>query len=185
MSRKFLALAVALPLVVLALGMMRAERHLRDNRRWVFDVTGYDPRDLLRGRYIQYRLALDERDPGEQGLKACDENSDEGCCLCLAADFPGGPTTVARTTCEAAYSRCDGALQTRYLDELQRYYIPEDRAEELDALFRDASQERRTQVVIAIDKAGKPQVDTLLVDDVPIDRPRAAPALIPRTDPAR
>jgi uncharacterized membrane-anchored protein len=170
MSRRFLAFAVILPLVVLAFGMVRAEHHLRDNRRWVFDVTGYDPRDLLRGHYIQYRLVLDEGDPQDRGVESCDEDSGEGCCLCLAADFPGGPTKVVRTTCEAAVSRCDGALQTRYLDELQRYYIPEARADELNELFRDASQEHRTQVVIAIDESGKPQVDTLLIDDVPIER---------------
>lgn len=172
MSRRFLALAVALPLFVLALGMLRAEHHLRHNRRWVFDVTGYDPRDLLRGHYIQYRLVLDESDPAESGVEPCDEDPGAGCCLCLAANVPGGPTKVVRTTCEAAISRCDGALQTRYLDELQRYYIPEDRAGELSELFRDAAQDHRTQVVIAIDEAGRPQVDTLLVDDVPIDHAR-------------
>lgn len=171
MSRRFLAVAALLPLLVLALGIVRSERHLSENRRWVFDVTGYDPRDLLRGHYIQYRLVLDEGDATSRGLDPCvDSSSDEGCCLCLSADVLMGPTSVVRTTCEAAFVQCEGALQTRYLEELQRFYIPEARAEELTTLFQDAAQEHRTQLVVAIDKSGKPQIDTLLIDDVPIDR---------------
>ena len=172
MRREFLAVAVVLPLVVLAFGMVRAERHLRENRRWVFEVTGYDPRDLLRGHYIQYRLVLDEGDPEGLGAEPCDDSPDLDCCLCLEADFPAGPTRVVRTTCETAYARCEGTLQTRYLDDLQRYYIPEERADEITRLFQDASQEHRARLVIAVDESGKPQIDTLLVDDVPIDYAR-------------
>jgi len=171
MSRKFLALAVVLPLLVLALGILRSERHLSENRRWVFDVTGYDPRDLLRGHYIQYRLVLDEGDAAARGLEPCmDSSSDERCCLCLSADVLMGPTTVVRTTCEAAMAQCEGALKTRYLEELQRYYIPEARAEELTTLFQEAAGEHRSKLVVAVDRSGKPQIDTLLVDDIPIER---------------
>src|SRR6185369_15108301 len=168
MRRSFLAVAVVLPLIVLALGMVRAERHLGENRRWIFEATGYDPRDLLRGHYIIYRLALDETDPAFQDAEQCRDDSGDRCCLCLSAETPGGPTKVQRTTCEFAYGRCEGALQSQYLSELQRYYIPEERAAEITRLFQDASREHRAQLVVAVDKSGRPQIDTLLVDDIPI-----------------
>jgi uncharacterized membrane-anchored protein len=185
--RSFLALAVALPLVVLALGIVRSERHLAEGRRWSFDVTGYDPRDLLRGHYIQYRLALDEVDLAVYGAgdgAPCDDDSGDDCCLCLYADYPKGPTSVERTACQLAFSECDGALRTRYLGELQRYYIAEERAQELTEIFQDASRENRSRLIVAIDKTGKPQIDVLLVDDMPVEQARrpSQPAAMPDDD---
>jgi uncharacterized membrane-anchored protein len=185
--RSFLAVAVALPLVVLALGIVRSERHLAEGRRWSFDVTGYDPRDLLRGHYIQYQLALDEIDLPVYGAgdgASCDDDSGDYCCLCLYADYPQGPTSVERTACQLALSECDGALQTRYLAELRRYYIAEERAEELTQIFQDASRENRSRLIVAIDAAGRPQIDVLLVDDMPVEQARrpAQPAVAAPTD---
>ena len=173
MRRSFVAAALALPLVVLALGIVRSERHLRENRRWTFELTGYDPRDLLRGHYIQYRLALDESLPRlHEDAEACDDTKGDRCCLCLAADNPDDVARMQRMTCELARERCDGALGLRYLDELERYYKSEERADELTKLVQDASLEHRAHLVVAIDKSGKPQIDALLVDGIPIEEPR-------------
>jgi len=178
MRRSFLAVAVALPLVVLALGIVRSERHLANNRRWIFEIAGYDPRDLLRGHYIQFRLALEETDlpvVGAADGAHCDDDTGDTCCLCLFSDDAGGRAFVERTTCELARTECPGALQTRYLSELQRYYIAEERAQELTDILQDASLEHRAQLVLAIDAAGKPQIDTLLIDDMPIEQAQRAP----------
>jgi hypothetical protein len=184
MRRSFLAIAVALPLVVLALGIVRSERHLADGRRWTFDVTGYDPRDLLRGHYIQYRLVFEDADLPVVGAvdgAPCDDETGETCCLCLLGDLENGRTLVERTTCELARSECEGALQLRYLGELQRYYIAEERAAELTQIFQDASRGNRARLVVAIDAAGRPQIDTLLVDGMAIEQARrpAAPSGLP------
>jgi uncharacterized membrane-anchored protein len=176
--RSFLAFAVVLPLVALGLGIVRSERHLAEGRRWSFEVTGYDPRDLLRGHYIQYRLVLEEVDLPVVGAAdgiPCDDATSDTCCLCLYADYPQGPTTVERADCASALSTCDGVLQTRYLEELQRYYIAEDRAAELTQIFQDASQEKQARLIVAIDEAGKPQIDVLLVNEMPVEQARRAP----------
>jgi hypothetical protein len=175
MRRSFLAVAVALPIVVLALGIVRSERLLAEGRRWSFEVTGYDPRDLLRGHYIQYRLVLDEVDLPVMGAAdgaPCDDDSGETCCLCLHADYMEGPTSVERTACELARTECDGALQLRYLAELQRYYIAEERADELTRIFQKAAGEKRSRLIVAVDPLGKPQIATLLVDEIPIEQAR-------------
>jgi hypothetical protein len=184
MRRSFLAIAVALPLVVLALGIVRSERHLADGQRWTFDVTGYDPRDLLRGHFIQYQLVFEDADLPVIGAvdgSPCDDETGETCCLCLLGDNENDRTLVERTACELARTECEGALQLRYLDELRRYYIAEERAEELTQIFQDASRENRARLVVAIDAAGRPQIDTLLVDGMAIEQARrpARPAGIP------
>ena len=168
MPRKLLIAALVLPLIVLALGIVRAERHLADGKRWMFEVNGYDPRDLLRGHYINYRLVLEQSPADER----CDDDHGERCCLCLTSQPAGMPTKAQRTTCESAETRCDGVLKTRYLSELQRYYIPEERAAELTARFQDAAREHRAQLVVAIDAQGKPQIDTLTIDGMALERTR-------------
>lgn len=173
MRRSFLAFAVALPLVALGLGIMRSEQRLAEGRRWSFEVTGYDPRDLLRGHYIQYRLVFEDADLPVLGAgdgQSCDDEESDSCCLCLLADVETDRTLVERTECRLAREECEGALQLRYLKELRRYYIAEDRAQELTEIFQDASLEHRSRLVLAIDVHGRPQIDTLLVDDVPIEQ---------------
>ena len=50
-------IALALPLVGLA-GMWASTEHWnRQGTDWLVPVTGYDPRDLLRGHYVQFRYA--------------------------------------------------------------------------------------------------------------------------------
>jgi uncharacterized membrane-anchored protein len=159
MSRKVLFAALAFPLLVLALGIGRAEHHLRNSKKWVFEVTGYDPRDLLRGQYIQFRIALHET----AAPVRCDDHGPESCCFCLTGDASDVPPRVERTTCANALPRCDGVLQTRYLTELQRYYIPEARAAALNPLFQRAISEHTARIVVAIDADGKPQIDALLI----------------------
>jgi uncharacterized membrane-anchored protein len=161
MSRKWLAISVSLPLLVLVLGIVRAEYHLANARRWSFDVTGYDPRDLLRGHYLDYRLDLHE----QAALETCDDDFGERCCLCLEttdATDAGEPPVVRRATCELALRRCDGILRTQHLRELTRYYIPEEHAQALTHVFQDAAREHK--LVLAIDDNGRPQIDALLVD---------------------
>ncbi len=159
-SRKWLVVvAVTLPLLVLVLGIVRSEQHLASAQRWHFSITGYDPRDLLRGHYLQYRLQLDE----EPALETCDDDYGDRCCLCLEATEKGKPPVVRRATCTLAAERCDGRLQTRYLTELTRYYIPEARARELELALQDAARANDAKLVVAITQSGKPQIDALLV----------------------
>lgn len=164
MPRKWLIAAVVLPLVIIALGIVKAERHLSRSTRWVFDVTGYDPRDLLRGQYLQYRLDLHERAPRQ----AC-EGDGERCCYCLTAQGAGQPPKVERATCELARSECDGALQTRYA-EPQRYYISEARAEELTRILQDASAKQQARLALAVDSRGAAQIEALLINGEPIEQ---------------
>jgi uncharacterized membrane-anchored protein len=159
MSRNALIAALVAPLFVLVLGIVRAENHLADAKRWQFEITGYDPRDMLRGHYLQYRLALNEH----AGNPTCSDDTEGNCCFCLTTRGDDIPPDVERTTCDSAQGRCQGILPTHYLTELQRYYIPEASADVLTTRLRDAAAAHRARLVVAIDANGKPQVDALLV----------------------
>ena len=78
MSRSFVLFAVGLPLLALASVVARSELRVRASEEWSFPVSGYAPRDLLRGHYIRYQIDLQSESP-----KLSCSNDDPGCCLCL------------------------------------------------------------------------------------------------------
>lgn len=63
--RFFLPFTLLLPLVGLGLIWLSTERESHQGTEWAVPITGYDPRDLLRGHYVQFRYdwpALEEGD---------------------------------------------------------------------------------------------------------------------------
>jgi uncharacterized membrane-anchored protein len=168
MRRELVILACVVPLLTIVLGIVRAERHLARSRDFTFDLEGYDPRDLLRGHYIQYRIAWHEDPRGND----CHDGA-EGCCLCLTERGSNLAPQVIRMDCSEGRSACDGVLDTRYLSTLQRYYIPEARADELtQRLARATRTPGAARAVLAIDGRGKPQVKALRIDGKDVLEPR-------------
>ncbi|MEC3910129.1 GDYXXLXY domain-containing protein [Sphingobium sp. CR2-8] len=55
--RLLLAVALLLPLVLLAASWATTYRQAQQGQDWLIPIEGYDPRDLLRGHYVQYRYA--------------------------------------------------------------------------------------------------------------------------------
>ena len=159
MTPRLVRVAVVIPLAVLAMGIVRAEHRLSHGRRWVFDVNGYDPRDLLRGHYLEYRLDL----PPEAPSAACID-ADPACCLCLTSRGTGEPPAVEREICTTAMPRCDGVLRTDRLPDLRRYYVPEEGAAELTVRLRDAARAHRARLAVILDGQGRPQIDGLFID---------------------
>jgi uncharacterized membrane-anchored protein len=160
MHAKLLVAAVALPLVAVAAGVVRAELHLSRSKEWEFRVAGYDPRDLLEGHYIRLRVELDQG----ASRTACSESQGDSCCLCLTALGAHTPPRAERATCEVARAECDGAVREQELRAIDRYYVPESRAEELTRRFQQAARQETARLVVAVDARGIPQVKALVVD---------------------
>ncbi len=80
MKRWGLLLALLLPLVWLGASIVRNQAALDEAKEWRIPIAGYDPRDPLRGRYIQFAYAWDVTG----AAAACDRP--EGCMLCLTRD---------------------------------------------------------------------------------------------------
>ena len=52
--RFFLPFALLLPLIGLGLIWLQTERESHEGSEWDVPIEGYDPRDLLRGHYVQF-----------------------------------------------------------------------------------------------------------------------------------
>jgi hypothetical protein len=55
LDRIYLGVALALPLAVSAYTWATTYRLAHQGQDWLIPIKGYDPRDLLRGHFIQYR----------------------------------------------------------------------------------------------------------------------------------
>ncbi len=137
-SRLALAAAVALPILVLA-GLVWYQEHLlARGTRVILDIKGYDPRDLLSGHYLRYRV--------DWGVEPCLYHSDRPVWICLRprgkSAFNGPPPgcrLFVRAHCR------DG----RVVAGVERYYVPESEAAELDERLR--SQGMRLEIAVTPD----------------------------------
>lgn len=163
MPRPFVIAALTLPLLAIALGIAKSEYQFYQPE-WRFLVRGYDPRDLLRGHFLSYTIDFEESSPG-----TCNTSSD--CCLCLTRTGKSTRPRVERRTCIEAKS-CDGFIATEHLDDLNRYYIPESKAQQYEELLMDARREKRAEIVLSIDRQGHPVVKQLEIGGVPIEQAR-------------
>jgi hypothetical protein len=158
MTRKTtLALALAIPILVLAALVVRGEAGLRSGRPWVLRMRGYDPRDLLRGHYLSYRI-----DWGGGGLE--ERCTVTACCICLRA-APGSPSLVpdaSKVSCDETAS-CDSWFPEDQLDRLREFYIPEGRGPELERALRD----RQAELSIRVSPRGGVVVEDMLIDGRP------------------
>jgi len=156
MPKAVLPIALALPVLVVVLGIVRAELHFAGSRDVPFEIAGYDPRDLLRGHYLQFRLHVEE----SPALESC---TGSDCCLCLTLRGRDEPPLTARASCTTARAQCIAVLPTRYLEQPLRYYVPELEASNLEQQLAEAVQHEGAQVVLAIDDEGRAEVRALRI----------------------
>lgn len=175
MSRPFvIAVVVALTLPVLALAALVGQQEwlLANTRTLSVPLTGFDPRDLLRGHYIRAQLDWSwERPPSVEeyqavegalcvleetakprvrflaGWKASDRTDAE--CRLIIAGRARPPSRFAPT----ALDNGDGAIQ---------FYVPESRANDLETLMRERPGSLTTDLAVRAD--GGAAIKALRVD---------------------
>ena len=140
--------ALLLPIVAFAGLVVRAELLRASGPVFHVAIAGYDPRDLLQGRYLRYRLQW----PGEG---ACD---DATCCLCLRTS--GAHTKVE---CGVADAVCDAQLSRQMIEQGREFFIQENAGPALEQAIR------RGQGAIALNVTpeGQLRVHELFIDGVP------------------
>ncbi len=177
-QQKRLTLAVILLLLpLLALGCIVAknEADLARAKTWRVKITGYDPRDLLSGHYLNFRF-----DWQHQQHRACAVGED--CCLCLNAKDGSNIPTTSIKTCKAAAAcvsslpmlgddpcgrgefRCIKRDITSDPEDQQRYYIPEESAPQLNALLADSAM--NLTVDLKVTPSGRRLLTALYVNDI-------------------
>lgn len=167
MGGRLTLIAVLIPVLGLVALVGRAEYAARHGPTWTIPIEGYDPRDLLRGRYLQYRFAFDwqgENTCGPDSESGLGRDPEPGCCLCLTRSTADGvDPPVRQTWCGEAEDLCDGALRAEDVVPPLRYYVPEERALELERALRD----RDAALELRIDPEGRPAIRELLLDGRP------------------
>ena len=162
MMNKKLLMVVMIPFVLLCLLIARAEYHINTGTQWDFKITGYDPRDLLRGHYLRFRIAYD----WQESRKDCVE--DRGCAYCLTNNVGEQAPKVQIIDTHFA-KQCDGFMQYGELQEpLNRFYIPETQAKLAEDLLRQARIDNTAYLRLSINKAGIARIVDLLIDGRPL-----------------
>lgn len=123
------AVALALPVLVLAGMVAEAEWGLRDGTVIRVPITGYDPRDALRGHYLRYRFAWNWQDGRP-------DDSPAALCLLATGDdppvrpLPPGGDPACRLVLRRDAGGGGGFVPAGVSDQL---FIPEERAQALQS----------------------------------------------------
>lgn len=129
-------LAIALPLVGLGALWAYSDYASRQGEEWDVPIEGYDPRDLLRGHYVEFTYDWPELD--EEDFVIADR-------LCLHGE---APEIDYVTRLEPDESDCDNEIVVNLAsvygyDSLAtgRLYLDQDRALEVDEILRERDQQ--------------------------------------------
>lgn len=152
-----LALALILPIAVLAALIGRAEMVVQTGTEWAVRIRGYDPRDLLRGQYLQYNI--DWKMEGN----SC---KDSACCYCLWNSDPSQPVppepSVSIVDC-ADRAPCTSYFPVARAESLRRYFIPEGEGPRLEQEIR----KHEAMLLLRVSSRGKVVITDLLLDRKP------------------
>jgi uncharacterized membrane-anchored protein len=140
--------ALLLPIVAFAGLVVRAELLRASGPVFHVAIAGYDPRDLLQGHYLRYRLQW----PREG---AC---NDATCCLCLRTS--GAHTKVE---CGVADATCDAQLSPQMIEQGREFFIQENAGPALEQAIR----RRQGAIALNVTPNGQVRVHDLLIDGVP------------------
>ena len=123
-------IAAFIPVVCAALLMVRGEVRSATSTKFLVPISGYDPRDLLHGQYIQFRFDwnLDRADSGCSG---------RSCCLCLRGEEMTMPSAQRAFCDDESRRECDALIPARQAIGQQRYLVPEHDGEPLEQGLRE------------------------------------------------
>jgi len=123
----------------------------------ILPITGYDPRDLLSGHYLTYRVeyGIENLCGNQNGHR---KRGRDGYVCLNPKQFSFYPMDSCTLVIKGS---CDGF--NRFEAGIERYYIPEDRAKPLDKDVREG----KASIVVSVQPSGKAQIKDLLIDGKP------------------
>lgn len=148
-----LILALLLPIMVLAGNTWLHHQQRINGETVIFPIEGFDPRDLLSGHYLVYRI-----DFGIAENSDCPA-SDITASLCLEPERRVYPVDELPDSCtQFIRGNCDD--KARFVSGLERFYVPEQYADLLDEKVRD----NEGKLVVSVDQAGNTGITDLLIN---------------------
>ncbi len=120
----------------------------------ILPITGYDPRDLLSGHYLTYQV-----DYGvEEICNGRGKMLREGYVCLNPKKFSFSPINNCQQMIKGICKR-----RNRLDAGIERYYIPEDQAKDLDRKVRSG----KASIVVSVHPSGTAQIKDLLIDGKP------------------
>lgn len=162
MKNKKLLAALLFPIICLALLTVYKGVKVMSGRELVIPITGFDPRDLLSGHYLIYRLDLDLG-------SACSESVNYGdtlVCIDKKNDGRLKSRVLRGSDIERYRGDCDIILRgrcrnNRFSAGVEKFFIPEEHAGTLDKVVRKG----KGKLVLSVDYDGKAAIRDLLIND--------------------
>jgi uncharacterized membrane-anchored protein len=162
MNKKII-LAIFLPVFALGLLTIKKVIHYNTGSEIVLDIEGYDPRDLLSGHYLIYRIKYNAENICKGKYSdSSSSSSNQDAYMCLVEDKHYFTFGYTPTRCELKYikGKCKG---TRFVAGVEKFYIPQEHASRLEKLVI----EKKASVRLSINRSGKALVKDLLIDGKP------------------
>lgn len=142
--------ALFFPLVALVLMTAFRSAGLRSGNEITLPIQGYDPRDLLSGHYLRYRV-----DYGVTNICAS-EGAETYVCLDTRLASPYRPES-----CEIFIKGfCNHGV---FEAGIERFYVPESDASRLE---KDV-QSKSASILVTVSSSGSAQIKSLLIDGIP------------------
>lgn len=163
--------ALVLPLLVPAALGVKAHLDIKNADIYRVPIAGYDPRDMLRGHYLIFRFEWPWADNNIPDENACADNP-QNCCVCLSGDA-SAPAAHLQVCPPSPDSTCPAPIRGRLRGEgdfdigINRYYIPETRARELEKLLRDGQMDFK--LGLATRPGTKAIIEKLYISDETLD----------------
>lgn len=148
-SKKILILVLLIPILALAALVAYKKHVLASGKEVILPISGYDPRDILAGHYLIYRVDY----PVPNVCANVKTNAFGYICLeppLFSLQPIPGCKTMIRGICQ----------YRRFVAGIEKYYIPEDQAAYLDEKIRG----KAASIVISVTPAGHAVVKDLLID---------------------
>jgi len=133
-----------------------------------------DPLSLFQGHYLILDYEISEIDKNIHNLSGLNSGeiiyvtlSDNGKCHSAASASLKEPDSGKFVRGRVNYQRRDGSLFVEY--GIERYFIPESKALELDRNFRKMREEENIFVQISLAKSGRALIDKIFIGDEELD----------------
>jgi uncharacterized membrane-anchored protein len=157
-SKQFLVFALGFP--VLSLLFLTGYRiyHQNVGQEVILDIMGYDPRDLLSGHYLTFRV-----DYGVSNLCKTEKGfpipeTVDGASVCL------DPRSFAQEQIADCKLLIKGSCRYgQFVANIERFYVPESQANQLEILVRD----KQAKIVVNVSSDGMASIKDLLIDGKP------------------
>lgn len=169
MRKAMLILAILLPFIFMVGFMARSEYQIRHGTLWEIDIQGYDPRDILKGHYIDYRYRWNWDNKKLENFMKRKVSLYEENCLCLEENESSIINPVVYPIECNENVKCKAKLKghlvgnlkdNNFITGIEKFYIAEKKASSLERALRT----KKASIQFRINHQGRAVLVDLFLD---------------------